>query len=65
MMPGKKNEKITVYVIGKHPDRPGEVDIVDIIERTPTIGMLMMVSYKGQRYPVMGSRRNARIFVGL
>lgn len=57
-----------VYVIGPViPKLAGAetIDVIDVIERVPTGSALLMVSYKGVRYPVFGRPGSERIFVGI
>jgi hypothetical protein len=57
-----------IYVIGPViPNRTcaETIDIVDVIERVPTGNAVLMVSYKGSKYPVFGRPGSERIFVGI
>lgn len=60
-----------IYVIGpvipKHAgaETLDVIDVIDVIERVPTGSALLMVSYKGSRYPVFGRPGSERIFVGV
>lgn len=60
-----RKEPITIMVIGPHPSRPGETDIIEMIERVPSGTCLTLVRYKGKQYPVWGRKGSERIFVGI
>lgn len=61
---GQHKEKILVHVLGPHKTRPGDWDIIDMIERVPRGVCLPQVTYKGESYVVYGGRGRERICVG-